>query len=406
MTSSWVGIMVALMLSVAAAEAKELDVRGLGSVAVTEGSPLDVKLKATREAKRNAVMAAMNRILGSDASHDPRVAAKIDAVVDQVADTTVVKLQGNRIENSYQVQIHMILDDKTFRTLLLEHGLANLAPLRANSVLAIMDEFVTTPRELKVQREEPVKFQPSRHTAEKLSKTYNALLGELQDYDLRIIDNDLFRSRFFADAITLEALANRDVLARYVGYARKEAKADFLLVGTSIIDDLGKDVNTGESKCSGQVSVKTFSTQSGESIASDMQSEVASGMDSDGCAANLASKLARVVGAEIGARIQDYWQRRITFGREYMLTLRSPGLALRTRMEFTKAIKGLPGVENVTPRYSTDTEIELTVTYKGRDALDQVVIQGLSGNPACPILDSVTDGTHIRFCSGRCTAQR
>lgn len=406
MKSSWVGIMVAFMLSTAAVEAKEIEVRGQAAVALTEGNPHDIRIRATREAKRDAVMTAMNRILGSDASNNPRVAAKLDTVVDQVADTAVVETRANRIENSYQVQLRMILDDKMFRTLLLEQGLANLEPLRVNSVLAIMDEFVSTSRKLSVPLAELGKFQPPKHQVEKLSKTYNALLGELQDYDLRMIDNDLFRSRFFSHAITLDDLANRDTLAKYMGYARKEAKADFLLLGRSVIVDLDRDENTGESKCTGQVSVKTFSTQSGESIASDMHSEVASGIDSDRCAANLASKLAMAVGAEIGSRIRDYWQRRVTFGREYLLTLRSPSLALKTRMEFTKALKRLPGVASVTQRYSTRTEIELTVTYRGRDPLDQVVMQGLAGTRVYSALDSVTDGTHIRFCFGACPAKR
>lgn len=483
-----VRVVAMLMLSTAVAEAKELEVMGDASVALTDGNPQDVKTKAMRAAKRKAVMAAIDQILGPNASLNAKVAPKVDAVVAQIPDTAVVDRKANRVENNYQVQLRLVIDDKTFRTLLSDQGIAiHTAAARASSMMAIMDEFVTTPRDLKAPLEELVeyrssvgasmndqsaavatsksseveasrsqghanvntmygggsaahrneqasasqsssgvavqkdvqaevhndqyyrklvKYQPPNQKAEKVSQTYNAMVGQLQDYDLRMIDHDLFRSRFFAQPITLEDMTNGDALAKYVGYARTEAKADFFMVGTSVIIDSGRNPNTGEFVCSGLVSVKTFSTQSGESIASDTLSEVASGIDANACAANVAKKLAKVAGAHVGARVQDYWKRRATFGREYVLTLNGAGMALGTRMAFSKAIKGLPGVENVAQRTSTAALIELTVTYKGNDPLDQAVAEGLSSNTAFSTLDAVTDGTHIKFCMGPCAAAR
>lgn len=477
-----------LTLPAVAVEAKELEVMGAASVPLAGGNPQDVKTKATQAAKRKAVMAAIDQILGPDASLNARVAPKIDAVLAQVPDTAVIDRKADRVENNYQVQLRIVLDDKTFRTLLSDQGVTiHTATVRASSVLAVMDEFLTTPRDLKAPVEELVEFrssvgasfndqsaaaavasskdadssksktnvsvrtgrgsgsaahqdeqastsqkslgvaiqrnvqaevhddqhyqkiiryQPPNPKAEKVSQTYNALIGQLQDYDLRMVDNDLFRSRFFAKPITLDDMTSGDALAKYVGYARAEAKADFFMVGTSVIIDSGRNESTGEFLCSGLVTVKTFSTQSGESIASETVSEVASGIDPNGCAANVARKLAKIAGADIGARVQGYWTRRSTFGREYVLTLNGAGMTLGTRMAFSRAVKGLPGVENVTQRTSTDAVIELAVTYKGSEPLDQAVAGGLSSNAAFSTLDAISDGTHIQFCFGPCSAKK
>jgi hypothetical protein len=481
-------VAVTLLLPVARAGAKEFTVQGEALVPVTSGNPQDIRTKATRAAKRKAVMGAIDQMLGPDASLNPKVAPKIDAIVAQVPDTAVVDQKATRIENNFQVQLRLVLDDKTFRTLLSDQGVAiNTTVARGSSMLAIMDEFITTPRDLKVPLAELVeykssvgasasdrsstavassskslevsrsvgqaavftrgragaaahrtdrgsaeqqttvgvaqqnvqaethddqyyrrlvRYQPPNHSAQKVSQTYNALAGQLQDYDLRLITNNMFRSRYFARPVTLEDMGNGDALAKYVAYARAEAKADFFMVGTSVIIDDGRNPNTGQFSCNGLVSLETFSTQSGESIASGTKAEEASGMNANGCAANVAQKLARSAGAYIGSHVQDYWKRRATYGREYVLTLRGAGMTLGTRVAFAKAVKSLPGVEGTTQRTSNDSTIEMAVTYKGKDPLDQAVAEGLSAHPAFSSLDAVTDGTHIVFCFGPCRAQR
>lgn len=477
-----------VLLSAAVAQAKEIEVLGEATVPLTEGHPQDVKAKATKAAKRKAVMAAIDRILGPDASLNPKVAPKVDAIVAQVPESAIIDRKASRVENNFRVELRLVLDDKTFRTLLSDQGVAiNTAGTRASSLLAIMDEFVTSPRNINAPVEELVvyrssvgssysdqsaaaatdslsavqvskskvavavsdhdgaagaahvsaratavqsekaaaaqndvnaeshndqfyqrliRYQPSNAKAEKVSQTYNALIGQLQDYDLRLIDNDLFRSRFFAKPITLNDMTNGEALAKYVGYARAEAKADFFLVGTSVVIDSGKNEHTGEYNCSGLVTVKTYSTQSGESIASDTISETSSGIDPNGCAGNVARKLARIAGANIGARVQDYWKRRSTFGKDYVLTLSGAGMTLGMRVAFFKAIKGLAGMESVQQRTSTDSLIEVAVTYKGNDPIDQAVAESLSSNAAFSTLDAVSDGTHIQFCLGPCVRAR
>ena len=91
-----------------------------------------------------------------------------------------------------------------------------------------------------------VKYQPQGSAPETLNLTYGALVGQLQDYDLRVFDNDIFRSRYFKDKpLTLDQMVNGSELSRYGEFAKTEANADFFLAGTSVIVDTGKIPTTG-----------------------------------------------------------------------------------------------------------------------------------------------------------------
>ncbi len=462
------------------AGAEELQVVGSGTVNVKSGAPADVRERATMAAKARAVAIAVDRVLGPDASLDPKVAPKLDQVVAQVPASAIIDTRAARVGDNYQVTVTLVLDQKQFRELLSDFGIAlNTSTARAQGILAVMDEFLTTPRDIRAPVEELeefhheaggsyqdtskmassdkssaqggssfhghgegvsvgavdslsahsassssakmnvsasehdntsykklVRYQPQGVTPEKVSQTYNALIGELQDFDLRVIDNDVFRSKYFKDhPVTIDQLENSEQLSRYVGFARSDANADFFMVGTSVIIDSGTNPSTGERNCSGVVTVKTYSTLTGESIASETASEVAAGGDLNDCAGNVAKKLARVAGASIGRRVQDYWKRRNAYGREYMVTLLTKAsLPLMVRMAFIHAIKATPGVESSTSRVSTDRQVQLVVTYKGTDSLDQAVATGLASNPAFSSLDARMEGTTVTFCMGPCSA--
>jgi hypothetical protein len=174
------------------------------------------------------------------------------------------------------------------------------------------------------------------------------------------------------------------------------------MVGTSIIIDAGKSANTGDLECTGVVTLKTYSTLDSESIASETFSEASTGRNINDCAGNLAKKIAAIGGPIIGARVQEYWKRRSTYGREYTLTLVGAGLPLMVKTAFTKALKAVPGVENDVQRASTATRLQMVVTYKGTDPLDQAMAASLAANPAFATLDSRTTGNQVFLCMGPC----
>ena len=246
-------------------------------------------------------------------------------------------------------------------------------------------------------------YQPQNTSPEKTSQTYNALMGKLQDYDLRVLDNDMFKSKHFkSKPITIEQMQNSEELSKYVTFAKNEAKADFFMVGTSIIIDQGKNAATTDQECTGVVTVKTYSTVDAESIASETISESASGRNINDCAGNIAGKLALIGGPTIGAKIQEYWKRRNAYGREFVLTLTGNTLSLMVKTAFSKALKSVPGVENNVQRAATDKELQIVVTYKGTDPLDQAIGEALSSNPIFASLDSRTDGNQIMLCMAGC----
>ena len=475
----WIVMAVALAgANSAAAWAHEIEVIGTGTVNIHAGTPNDVRIKALRAAKRRAVEMAIDKILGPDANLNPKVAPKIAAIVSQIPESSIVAQKSSRSGDNYELSVTLVLDDKRFRTLLSDSGVAiNASRARGHALLAVMDEFLTAPREIQAKVEDLVEFKRDagavshdashsreasrsvevsasapvhanqravdasrsssasvsaaasedvkdigaeqhdridyRHlvryqpqgSPEKTSQTYNALMGQLQDFDLRVLDNDVFRSAYFKDRpLTIEALQNGEQLAKYVSFAKTEAHADFFMVGTSIIIDSGVNPATGESNCSGVVTVKTYSTVDGESIASETDAETAAGRNVNDCAGNVSRKLARICGASIGARIHDYHKRRSTYGGEYVMTLDGVSLSLLQRLMFLRTVKGVPGVENVVQRSSTEKQVELVVTYSGTDPIDQAVAMSLLTMPAFATLDARMEGSKIRLCMGPCGA--
>jgi hypothetical protein len=533
---------LALSLVFSGASAKEIEITGRGAVSISSGSPQSVKAMAFKEAKRNVVIAGINKINGPDSARSPKVAEKIQEIMDQISDDRFVNKKGQSVGDDYEMSLTLLMDDKEFKTLILDAGIAaNATTTRSFAILAVMDEFFTTPTDLRAPLEELeefssakgksykdksisaksnkqasanssssasaidarasssgkasgsydssldarsrtsvaasgqngyggsanyagsdsgsvsasdkgrfaaeqkqaasykeanansqsaasaksdsaisannvaseehdnvhykklIKYQPQNRGPEKTSKTYNALMGQFNDYDLKVLDNDLFRSKYFKNKpITIEQMQNSAELSKYVAFAKTDAKADFFLVGSSIIIDTGKNAATGESNCTGVMTIKTYSVVSGENIASETSSETASGVNADDCAAAAAKKLAGVGGPIISSRVQEYWKRRNTYGREYVVTLTGQSLSLMSRMAFSKAVKSVPGVEGDVQRASSDKEYQLVVTYKGTDPLDQAVAMNLSANAVFASLDSRTDGNQITLCMGPC----
>ncbi len=478
-------------------------------------------MEAERAAKRQAAAVAIEKVLGPNASLDPRIAAKVDAVASQIPEERVIDVRSATLNGFYEVTATLVLDDKEFRSLLSDLGIAvNTATARSHSILAVMDEFLTSPRDLNAPLEELevirsevgqsfhdrskassrsasasasasasethvdarasssargaeshdrgaelagrggslaahdrgstsvsateakslqasdrrasaqtrsassassstadvaseqhdnqfymklVKYQPQGGSPEKTSQTYNALVGQLQDYDLRVLDNDAFRSRYFKGRpLTIQELQDGAELAKYVSFARTDGNADFFMVGTSVIVDAGTSPVTGDLSCTGILSLKTYSTADGESIASETISEASSGRTVNDCAGNLAKKLAALAGPVVGARVQEYWKRRSAYGREFVLTLTGKSLPLMVKTAFAKALKGVPGVEADTQRASSSTRLQVVLTYKGADPLDQAIAAALGENAAFAALDSRTNGNQVLLCLGPC----
>lgn len=531
---------LALALALIPASAKDFEVNGRGSVPIASGNPQTVKALSFAAAKQNALLSGINRVNGPDSARDSRIADKLKAILDQVGDERFLNRHSQAVGDNYETSLTLSMDDKEFKTLLLDSGIAaNATTARSFSILAVMDEFFTTPTDLKAPLEELeefshekgksfkdksiaaksdkqasasssssassvdarasssgkasgsydskfdasgrasmaagardgygsasiagsssgsvsardkgefsgehksagsykeanastqasasassaaslsaknvasedhdnvhykklIRYQPQNRGPEKTSLTYNAFKGQMQDYDLKVLDNDLFRSKYFKNKpITIEQMQQSEELAKYVAFARTDAKADFFMVGSSIIIDSGKNAATGDFVCTGVMTVKTYSTASGEDIASETTSETAAGINPNDCAAAVAKKMAATGGPVVSARVQEYWKRRNAYGREFVVTLQGSALPDSATRGLSKAIKAIDGVEKTTLRSQTDNEYQLVVVYKGesfKDALDDK----LDTNPAFSNRRSRLESDQITICMTTC----
>ncbi|WP_454725529.1 MULTISPECIES: hypothetical protein [Cupriavidus] len=528
---------IAVALAAPAAYAMDIEARGVGSARITDDLN-SVRTSALRQAKRNAVLAALDKVVGAGTSKSPEVQARLDDLVVQVGEESFYSATPSSADGEYRVSITLRMDDKALRTEISDLGLAlNTTTTRSQPILVMMDEFFTTPTNLRAPLEELtefrheagssynekeaaasssksayaasskaayaskeqaayavkdasagrvsaardtrvagaaqdgyggqaavagrdrarydaasasshqaagaasrqvaaasssnvaaaassqsayahnvsaedhdntyfrklVKYQPQNTGPDKKNYTYNELKGQLGDLDIKVLDNAIFKSKYFGNrAITLDQLENGAELAKYVDFARQEATADYLMIGSSVIYDLGVDRNSGQPACTGVASTKTFSTKTGEDIGSATQSETATGVSSDDCRARLAVKLAGSLGNQVGKRIQDFAKKRTMYGAEYVIRLTGGNLSLMSRTAFNQALKNVPGLDKAVQRQAGASQLEVVATYKGSDPLDQAVAMALGGNPLFAGLDSMVDGNIVTLCMNGC----
>lgn len=217
------------------------------------------------------------------------------------------------------------------------------------------------------------KYDVTSPKAENLNYTQPALVNAFTEYDIRSIDNDIFKSKFFKGSyVTADKLQNSEVLAKYVDFARNTAKADFFAIGVSYITDNGVNENTGRNTCDGNVFVKIYSTQDGEVIASGNFTETASGNTADQARVAVANKIGIELGETLSKKIQDYWKKRMMYGSEYFVEIRGNFLPVE-RIQIANAIKNVEGISTVTQKTVDSTKLEYSVNYKGNDGIADLI---------------------------------
>ena len=213
--------------------------------------------------------------------------------------------------------------------------------------------------------------------AENLNYTQPALQESFVNFDIRAIDNDVFKSRYFkGKPVTSDKLSNSAELANYVEAARKDAKADFFAIGVSYITDNGKNEHTGKNTCDGNVFVKVYSTTDGEVIASGTFTETAAGNSADQARSAVARKIGNELGEALSKKIQDYWKRRMMYGSEYVVQIKGNFLPAE-RMAINSSIQNVNGIKNVSLRTSDSSQAEFTVNYTGQGSIADAIFMKL-----------------------------
>lgn len=251
-----------------------------------------------------------------------------------------------------------------------------------------------------------VEYQPRNVGPDKQNYTLQALLRQTARYDLATRDSDLFRSKYFTGKpLTIDEMTNSSELSRFTAAARDE-QADYLMVGNTIILDNGKSPATGQFVCDGLLSLKTFSTEDGSTIAAEARSESASGNTPDQCRVNVANKMGNYAVGVVGHAISEYWKKRETYGREYSVVLRSlmGNLNENSKDAFSEALESMQGINSkVIERRSTRNELEVSLTYKGEKSLSRAIGAALKTQAVFSQSGRKVDGTKIVIClEGQC----
>lgn len=213
--------------------------------------------------------------------------------------------------------------------------------------------------------------------AENLNFTQPALQEAFVMYDIRALDNDVFKSKYFkGQPISSDKLTNSAELASYVEAARKDAKADFFAIGVSYITDNGKNANTGKNTCDGNVFVKVYSTVDGEVIAAGTFTETESGNSADQARSAVAKKIGNELGEVLSKKIQDYWKRRMMYGSEYIVQIKGNFVPVE-RIAINKALQNVEGIKNVTLRNTEPSQSEFTVNYSGTEGIADAIFMKL-----------------------------
>lgn len=243
-------------------------------------------------------------------------------------------------------------------------------------------------------------YQPRNTGPDKQNFTLKSLQSAYQTYDIRVLDSDMFKSKYFGDKpITIEKLENSAELSKYAKAARDEANADFFSIGNSIIVDRGKNENTGTFVCDGMVTVKVYSTGDSEAIASGVLTESGSGASPDQCRAAVADKVGVGLGTVISSKIQEYWKKRQMYGSEYVVLL-TGDLPRQTRSQFLNALKGVEGVVVAGDPEQTSSGYKYKVTFNGSGTLSELIFAQLDASAASSTFasyDVKKEGTTLKF---------
>lgn len=224
-----------------------------------------------------------------------------------------------------------------------------------------------------------VEYQTPSTQPEKQNYTLNAIAKAASKYDLRLMDSDLFRSRYLkGKSMSIQQLLSDAELAKLAVAARQE-KADWFMVGSSHIYDRGRSQTTGQFVCDGAVSYKIYSVNDGSLMGGDTRTESSSGATTDTCRTNVAGKLGEMTLSDVGPQILTYSKNRSMYGKEYTILVKSMSGAVSTRLgdDLYVALDEISGAENIDIRTQDGKMVEITMTYKSDKPLTAELAKSL-----------------------------
>jgi hypothetical protein len=152
---------MAVLASAPQAIAVETKYTGKATIQIT-GDEAEAYQLAQQKSRQEAVKRAIEAVETPDAARDPKVLEKLQAITDQISEDQIEETV-NRMGSSIIVSSTIRLDDNDFRKVLRDQGIDGSGSKAAQSkILIVIDEYHTTPTELKVPAEEIFEYKASK----------------------------------------------------------------------------------------------------------------------------------------------------------------------------------------------------------------------------------------------------
>jgi len=246
-----------------------------------------------------------------------------------------------------------------------------------------------------------VEYQTPSTKPERENQTLNAIASSASKYDLRLMDSDLFRSRYLKGrSMSIQQLLSDAELAKLAAAARQE-KADWFMVGSSHIFDRGRSGATGQFVCDGAISYKIYSVDDGTLMGGDTRTESSTAATTDSCRTNVARKLGEMTLTEVGPQILAYSKNRSMYGKEITLFVKSVSGSVSSRLgdDLYVALDEMDGAENIDIRTQDGKLVEMTMTYKSEKPLSAELAKALRRvNPVLSNAERLQAGNTITLC--------
>ncbi|MCO8070346.1 hypothetical protein NI468_07425 [Acinetobacter lwoffii] len=248
-----------------------------------------------------------------------------------------------------------------------------------------------------------VEYQTPSTTPERENQTLTSIARAASKYDLRLMDSDVFRSRYLkGKSMTIQQLLGDAELAKLAVAARQE-KADWFMVGSSYIYDRGRSGATGQFVCDGALSYKIYSVDDGTLMGGDTRTESSTAATTDTCRTNVARKLGEMTLSEVGPQILAYSKNRSMYGKEITLFVKSVSGSVSSRLgdDLYVALDEMDGAENIDIRTQDGKLVEMTMTYKSEKPLSAELAKALRRvNPVLSNAERLQAGNTITLCIG------
>ncbi|MGL5404171.1 MAG: hypothetical protein ACRC9I_10510 [Acinetobacter sp.] len=248
-----------------------------------------------------------------------------------------------------------------------------------------------------------VEYQTPSVVPEKVNQTLNSIAQNAAKYDLRLMDSDLFRSKYLKGRnMTIQQLLSDAELAKFAAAAR-ETKADWFMAGSSNIFDRGRSSATGQYVCDGAVTFKVYSVDDATLMGGETRTESASGATAEACRTNVAAKLGELAVSNVGPQILNYAKNRSMYGKEITIFVKSITNNVSTRLgdDLYEALDQIAGTENINIRSQDGKLVEITMGYKSDKPLTVELNKALRQvNQTLASAERIQQGNTITLCIG------